>query len=152
MPGKTNPVMCEMLIQVCAQVIGNDLAATIGCRDGHYELNVMMPMTAHNVLESIRLLSAASRVFADRCVAGIEANVQRCAELIEGSLAMCTSLAPIIGYDKAAAIAKEAYNTGKTVRQVAREQKVMSDAELNKALDPLSMTRPGGTIPPKAES
>lgn len=143
MPGKVNPVMSEMLIQVCAQVIGNDAAVTVGCRDGYYELNVMMPMTAHNVLESVRLLSSAARVFADRCVKGIEANVERAAELIEGSLAMCTSLAPLIGYDKAAAIAKEAFATGKTIREVAKEQKVLSDAELDKALDPMSMTKPG---------
>ncbi len=143
MPGKVNPVMSEMLIQVCAQVIGNDAAVTIGCRDGHYELNVMMPMTAHNVLESVRLLGSAARVFADRCVVGIEANVERAAELIEGSLAMCTSLAPLAGYDKAAAIAKEAFATGKTVREVAKEWKVLSDAELDKALDPMSMTKPG---------
>ncbi len=143
MPGKTNPVMSEMLIQVCAQVIGNDAAVTIGCRDGHFELNVMMPMMSYNLLESVRLLSSAARVFADRCVKGIEADEKRCGELIEGSLAMCTSLAPHIGYDKAAAIAKEAYATGKTVRQVAKEKKVLTDAELDKALDPLSMTKPG---------
>jgi fumarate hydratase, class II len=142
MPGKVNPVMCEMMVQVCAQVVGNDTTVTISCRDGHYELNVMMPVMAHNLLESIRLLTSASRVFADRCVSGIEANVERCQELIEGSLAMCTSLAPLIGYDKAAAIAKEAYQTGKTVRQVAREHKVLSDAELDKALDPMRMTKP----------
>jgi len=143
MPGKVNPVMCEMVIQVAAQVIGNDAAVTLACRDGHFELNVMMPLMTHNLLESVRLLSSAARVFTDRCVSGIEANEERCAELIEGSLAMCTSLAPLVGYDKAAAIAKEAFATGKTVRQVALEQKVLSDAELNKALDPMSMTRPG---------
>ncbi len=143
MPGKVNPVMCEMLIQVCAQVIGNDATTTIACRDGHYELNVMMPVMAHNVLESVRLLSNAARVFTDRCVKGIEANVDRAKELIEGSLAMCTSLAPIIGYDKAAAIAKEAFATGKTVRQVAKEMKVLTDEELDKALNPMSMTKPG---------
>ncbi len=143
MPGKVNPVMSEMMIQVCAQVIGSDTAVTLGCRESFFELNVGMPLMAHNLLESIRLLSSAARVFADRCVAGIEANEERCAELIEGSLAMCTSLAPIIGYDKAAAIAKQAFATGKTVRQVASEQKVLTDAELDKALDPMSMTRPG---------
>lgn len=143
MPGKVNPVMCEMLIQVCAQVMGNDTAVAIACRDGHYELNVMMPVMAHNLLESIRILGSAVSVFNDRCAAGIEANKERCAELIEGSLAMCTSLAPLVGYDKAAAIAKEAYATGKTVREIARAQKVLSNAELNKALDPMSMTKPG---------
>ena len=142
MPGKVNPVMSEMLIQVAAQTIGNDAAITLGGRDGHYELNVMMPLMAHNLLESIRLLTNAVRVFADRCVADIEANEERCAELIEGSLAMCTTLAPLIGYDQAAAIAKEAYETGKTVRQVAQEKQVLPAAELDKALDPGSMTEP----------
>lgn len=143
MPGKVNPVMCEMLIQVCGQVIGNDVAITFGCRESFFELNVGMPLMTHNLLESIRLLSSGVHVFTDRCVSGIEANETRCAELIEGSLAMCTSLAPLIGYDKAAAIAKEAFASGKTVRQVAKEKKVLSDKELDKALDPMSMTEPG---------
>jgi len=142
MPGKVNPVMCEMVIQVAAQVHGNDAAIAMGCRDGHFELNVMMPMMAHNLLESIRLLTSACRVFADRCVAGIEADEQRCRELIERSLAMCTSLVPHVGYDAAAAIAKEAYATGKTVRQVAREKRILDDTALDKALDPWSMTEP----------
>ncbi len=142
MPGKVNPVMCEMVVQVAAQVIGNDTAVTIACCGGQLELNVMMPMMAHNVLESIRLLSSAARVFADRCVVGIEANVERCNELTSQSLAMCTSLAPIIGYDKAAAIAKEAYAAGKTVRQVATEKRVLDQAKLNEVLDPRSMIDP----------
>jgi fumarate hydratase class II len=142
MPGKVNPVMCEMLIQVCAQVIGNDLAVTLGCRESFFELNVGMPLMAHNLLESIRLLAMGVRVFADRCATGIEANQKRCGELIESSLAMCTSLAPLIGYDQAAAIAKEAYTTGKTVRQVAHQRQALSDADVDQALDPLSMTRP----------
>jgi fumarate hydratase class II len=115
----------------------------LGGRESYFELNVGMPLMAHNVLESIRLLSSAARVFTDRCVSGIEANEQRCKDLIEGSLAMCTSLAPKIGYDQAAAIAKEAFKTGKTVREVAREKRVLSDAELNETLDPLAMTKPG---------
>ena len=143
MPGKVNPVMSEMMVQVCGQVIGNDAAVTAGCRESYFELNVGMPLIAHNLLESIRLLSNAARVFADRCVTGIEANTERCAELIEGSLAMCTSLAPLIGYDKAAAIAKTAFATGKTVRQVAMEQNALSSAELDAALNPMSMTEPG---------
>jgi len=142
MPGKVNPVMSEMVVQVAAQVIGHDTAITMGCRDGHYELNVCMPLMAHNLLESIRLLSAAARVFADRCVTGLEADEQRCAALIELSLAMCTSLAPRIGYNQAAAIAKEAFATRRTVRQVAREQKVLPDDELDALLDPRSMTEP----------
>jgi fumarate hydratase class II len=143
MPGKVNPVMCEMLIQVCGQVIASDTAVMLGCRESFFELNVGMPLIAHNLSESIRLLTSAVRVFTDRCVAGIEANEARCKELIEGSLAMCTSLAPKIGYDKAAAIAKDAYQSGKTVRQIAVKKKVLAEAELNEALDPMSMTKPG---------
>ncbi len=143
MPGKVNPVMAEMLIQVCAQVIGNDTAVMLACRESFFELNVGMPLMTHNMLESIRLLTSAVGVFTERCVSGIEANEPRCAELIEGSLAMCTSLAPRIGYDQAAAIAKEAYASGKTVRQVALEKKVLPPGELAKTLDPMSMTEPG---------
>jgi fumarate hydratase class II len=102
----------------------------------------MMPMMVHNLLESVRLLASAARVFAERCVAGIEANADRCAELIEQSLAMCTSLAPLIGYDQAAAIAKEAFASGKTVREIALKNKVLDEARLNEALDAMSMTKP----------
>ena len=123
-------------------MIGADVAITTGCRDGHYELNVMMPMIAHNLLESIRLLANACRVFADRCVAGIEADKERCARMVEQSLAMCTSLAPLIGYDKAAMIAKEAFETGRTVREVATDKGVLGEDELMRALDALSMTEP----------
>jgi len=143
MPGKVNPVMSEMVAQVAGQVIGNDTAVTHACRESYYELNVGMPLMTHNLLESVRLLSSAARAFADKCVSGITANEERCAALIEGSLAMCTSLAPKIGYDKAAAIAKEAFAAGKTVRQVAKEHKVLSDAELDETLDAMSMTKPG---------
>ncbi len=143
MPGKVNPVMCEMLIQVGSQVIANDTAVTLGARDGLLDLNVMMPMMSHNFLESVRLLTNAANVFADKCVAGIEADRQRCEQMIEQSLAMCTSLAPVIGYDAAAAIAKEAYATGKTVRQVALEKKVCTPEELDRILDPAAMTHPG---------
>jgi fumarate hydratase class II len=143
MPGKVNPVMSEMVLQVAAQVVGND--ATIAWAGGFgstFELNVMMPVMAYNLLQSIELLSQAARVFADRCVAGLEANRERCESLVEQSLAMCTSLAPIIGYDKAAEIAKESLKTGKTVRQVAAEWKVLDDAALDRALDPRRMTMP----------
>ena len=143
MPGKVNPVIGESVTQVAAQVIGNDAAITIGGQSGNFELNVMMPMMADNLLESIRLLSRVSRVFVDKCVDGIEASEERCGEMIEQSLAMCTSLAPIIGYDDAAAIAKEAYATGSTVREVARKRGVISEEELARVLDPESMTRPG---------
>ena len=143
MPGKVNPVMSEMVLQVAAQVIGND--ATIawgGAMGSTFELNVMMPVMAYNLLQSIELLGRAARVFADRCVAGLEANRERCESLVEQSLAMCTSLAPLIGYDKAADIAKESFKTGKTVRQIAQERKVLPDAELKKVLDPRRMTQP----------
>jgi len=142
MPGKVNPVMCEMVVMVAAQVTGNDTAVALGCRDGHLELNVMMPMMAYNCLESIRLLGSAARTFAEKCVDGIDVDAERCSELVERSLAMCTSLVPEIGYDKSAAIAKEAYRTGKTVRQVALEQGVLEEKKLNEVLDPTSMTEP----------
>jgi fumarate hydratase class II len=143
MPGKVNPVMSEMVIMVAAQVIGNDASHhRWACRDGHYDLNVMMPVMAHNLLESIDLLTSAAKVFADRCVAGIEANKPRCNELVEQSLAMCTSLAPLIGYDKAAMIAKEAFKDGKTVREVATEMGVLGEDELMRALDAMGMTEP----------
>ena len=140
MPGKVNPVMCEMLMQVCAQVIGNDSAATWGGANGNFELNVMMPMIAHNILESVRLLGNAVELFAGRCVEGIVANEERCKELIERSMAMVTSLVPLIGYDKAAEIAKESARTGKTVREICVELQILPPAELKAALDPLSMT------------
>ncbi len=143
MPGKVNPVAGESVTQVAAQVIGNDAAITIGGQAGNFELNVMMPMMADNLLQSIRLLSRVCTVFVDKCISGIEADEERCGETIEQSLAMCTSLAPIIGYDNAAAIAKEAYASGSTVREIAREKGVLSDEELDRVLDPLSMTKPG---------
>jgi len=143
MPGKVNPVMSEMVLQVCAQTIGADATiAWAGAFGSTFELNVMMPVMAYNILQSIELLSHAAAVFADRCVAGLEANVERCQTMVEQSLAMCTSLAPLIGYDKAAEIAKESFKTGKTVRQVAMEKKLLSEAELNKAMDPIRMTQP----------
>jgi fumarate hydratase, class II len=144
MPGKVNPVMCEAVMQVCAQVIGNDTAVCWGGANGNLELNVMMPMIAHNVLESIRLLTNVARIFQDKCVAGIKANREHCMELVENSMAMVTSLAPIIGYDRAAEIAKESAKTGKTVREICRQKQVLPQAELDKALSPVEMTKPGG--------
>jgi fumarate hydratase, class II len=148
MPGKVNPVMSEMMLMVAAQVVGNDATiALAGSGLGSsFELNVMMPVMAYNLLQSIELLARAARVFADRCVAGLAANEERCESLVEQSLAMCTSLAPLIGYDQAADIAKESFKTGKTVRQVAMERKILSEAELNKALDPLRMTQPQADV------
>ncbi|HEX3818141.1 MAG TPA: class II fumarate hydratase, partial [Chthoniobacterales bacterium] len=112
--------------------------------NGNFELNVMMPVMAHNLLCSIRLLGNVADIFADKCVSGIVANEKRCQELIELSMAMVTSLAPKIGYDRAAEIAKESAKSGKTVREIALEKKVLPEAELNAALDPVAMTEPGG--------
>jgi fumarate hydratase class II len=144
MPGKVNPVMCEALMQVCSQVIGNDATVSWCGANGNFELNVMMPVMAHNILESIRLLTSSVNVFAERCVEGIVANKERCNELVEYSMAMVTSLAPIIGYDRAAQIAKESSKTGRTVRQICEEQKVLPPDQLKAALDPVEMTKPGG--------
>jgi fumarate hydratase class II len=144
MPGKVNPVMCEALMMVCAQVIGNDSCITWSGANGNFELNVMMPVMAHNLLESIRLLGNACGVFSEKCVRGIEANEERCRELVELSMAMVTSLAPKIGYDRAAEIAKESAKTGRTVREICLEKKVLPAEELERALDPVAMTEPGG--------
>jgi fumarate hydratase class II len=145
MPGKVNPVMCESMMMVCAQVIGNDATMTWSGANGNFELNVMMPVMAHALLESIRLLTHVVDVFCEKCVTGIVANKARCQELVELSMAMVTSLAPKIGYDRAADIAKESMKTGKTVRQICLEKKVLPKTELDRALDPVAMTEPGGT-------
>ncbi len=144
MPGKVNPVMCESVMQVCARVIGNDATVTWAAANGNFELNVMMPVLAEALLESCRLLANVMNVFREKCVVGIKANIPRCNELVEYSMAMVTSLAPIIGYDKAAEIAKESAKTGKTVREICREKQILPEAELAKALDPFAMTEPGG--------
>ncbi|MDQ6809322.1 MAG: class II fumarate hydratase [Verrucomicrobiota bacterium] len=144
MPGKVNPVLCESLMMVCAQVIGNDACVTWAGANGNFELNVMMPVMAHNILESIRLLANACDAFCEKCIIGIAANEARCRELVELSMAMVTSLAPKIGYDRAAEIAKESAKTGRTVRELCQEQKILPAAELEQALDPRGMTEPGG--------
>lgn len=144
MPGKVNPVIVESLLMVCAQVIGNDATVHVGGLTGSiFELNMMMPVMGNAILQSIDLLSASSVNFAKKCIDGIEANVERLNDLAEASIAICTALAPKIGYDLAADLAKEAFKTGKPLRQVAKERKVLPDAELDKILDLDSMTRPG---------
>jgi fumarate hydratase class II len=145
MPGKVNPVLCESMMMVCSQVFGNDATITWAGANGNFELNVMMPVMAHNILESIRLLGNVADAFTEKCVVGIEANEERCRELVELSMAMVTSLAPKIGYDRAAEIAKESARTGRTVRELCQEKKILSEKELNAALDPVGMTEPGGT-------
>ena len=143
MPGKVNPVMSEMLTMVCCQVMGNDVAINLGGQGGNFELNVYLPMMAHNLIQSVGLLANGARTFADRCVAGIVANEDRCLETVERNLAICTSLAPAIGYDKAAAISKHAFKTNSTVRKVALEWGVLEEKELNRLLDARAMTEPG---------
>ena len=143
MPGKVNPVMAEAMMQVCAQVIGNDATITWGAANGNFELNVMMPVMAQNLLESIRLLTTASSILRERCIEGIQANEARCQELIEWSISMVTSLAPIIGYETASKIAKQSIETGKTVRQLCEEMEVLPPDQLERALDPARMADPG---------
>jgi fumarate hydratase class II len=142
MPGKVNPVMCEMVLQVCAQVLGNDAAITFSGSFGNFELNVMMPVMAHNLLQSIELLATACDVFARRCVAGLEVDREKCRSNLELSLSNCTVLAPVIGYDKAAKIAKVAFETNRTVRQVALEISGLDKARLDELLDPAKQTAP----------
>ena len=142
MPGKTNPVICEAMIQGCAQVIGNDMAITIGGQGGVFELNLMLPLIAHNLTNSITILSNSTNIFTEKLITGLKANKEKCAGYIEGSLAMCTSLAPVIGYDKAAQIAYKAFNSGKTVREIAMEDNVLDKDKLDEIHDPKSMTMP----------
>lgn len=144
MPGKVNPVICESVMQVCARVFGNDTTVTWAAANGNFELNTMMPVLAHSMLESCRLLANVVEVFRTKCIEGLKANTEHAAELVERSMAMVTSLAPVIGYDKAAEIAKESAKTGKTVREICIERQVLPEAELKKALDPIAMTEPGG--------
>jgi len=127
---------------VCAQAIGNHTTVEIAGQSGNFELNVMMPVAAYNLLESIDLLAAAVNNFVEQCLVGITAT-SKGPDMIEQGLAMCTGLAPLIGYDAAAAIAKEAYRSGRTVREVARSQTSLSPAELDAALNPEAMTEPG---------
>ncbi len=146
MPGKVNPVICESVVQVAAQVVGNDAAVTYGGFGGVgslIDLNVAMPMMAKNIDESITLLANVANVFRTQLIDGLDVDRKRCKSLIEESLAMCTSLAPVIGYDQAAAIAKQAYAEGKTVRQVALELGALDKNKLDELLDPSSMTEPG---------
>lgn len=142
MPGKVNPVICESVTMVGAQVIGYDATIALCGLGSYLELNVMMPLIAYDLLEQVRLLANVSRVFADKCIAGITANESRARELLELNLSTCTALAPRIGYDKAAALSKEAFASGRTLREVARDQKVLPAAELDEILDFRRMTEP----------
>ncbi|MPZ76219.1 MAG: aspartate ammonia-lyase [Deltaproteobacteria bacterium] len=143
MPGKVNPVLCESVLQVAAHVIGCDATIMICGQAGNFELNVTLPIVTLKILEAIQFTANAVKALSEKCVIGIEANQERCNELVENSLAMVTALAPLIGYDAAAKIAHEAIASGKTVRQVAQMHKALPDERLKNALDPWSMTLPG---------
>ncbi len=131
MPGKVNPVIPEAVIQVAAQVMGNDTTIMMAGQAGNFELNVMLPVTAYNLLQSIDLLASSSGVFVKKCIDGISANAETCAGYIEKSLALATGLVPKIGYDKAAAVSKKAYETGKSIREVLLEEKILNESEFN---------------------
>jgi fumarate hydratase class II len=142
MPGKVNPVMPEMMVMVCAEVIGHDATVAWSGAGGAFELNAMTPVIASAVLQSIALLAAATRLFATRCLAGMEADEQHCREVAERNPSLVTALAGQIGYDRAAALGHESMRTGKTIRALCREQKVLPDAELDRLLDLRAMTGP----------
>ena len=142
MPGKVNPVIAESVAMVCAQVMGNHTTITVAGQSGNFEINVMMPVAAYNLLQSISLLAAVAHNFTVQCIKGLQATTKG-PEMVERGLAICTALAPVIGYDAAADISKVAYKTGKTVREVAREKTSLSEEELDRILDPASMTKPG---------
>jgi len=134
MPGKVNPVIPEAVVQVAAQVMGNDTAIMMGGQAGNFELNVMLPVIAYNLLQSISLLASVAALFATKCIAGLTANREACAGYIEKSLALVTALVPEIGYDRAAAVAKKAYESGKTIREIAVEEKILPEDKINKLL------------------
>jgi fumarate hydratase class II len=143
MPGKVNPVMAEALIMACAQVIGYDAAVTLGGLGGYFELNLMMPLLAHNLISGADILANAVEVFRDRCVRDLDVNAARCEADVARGLALATALAPVIGYDRATEIAKEAQRTGRTIQAVARERLDLPDDHLKALLDPARMTKPG---------
>ena len=143
MPGKVNPVVCEAMMMVCCQVIGNDAAVAVGNANGNFELNVMLPMIAHNLLQSIKIMAGALYVITDRGVKGFTVNREAIAAKVDMNPIMVTTLNPVIGYDKAAKIAKQAYKDGRRVKDVAAEMTDLSAAELDKLLDPAIMTQGG---------
>ena len=143
MPGKVNPVMAEMLTMVCFQVIGNDAAVAMAAQAGQLELNVMMPILAHALLQSLDILAHAIAVFTSRCVAGMQADVERCRRYAEETIALVTALSPRIGYDRAAALAKEVWSSGRSVRDVVTDQGILTPADVSELLDPRRLTEPG---------
>jgi fumarate hydratase class II len=143
MPGKVNPVLAESLLMACVQVVGNDAAIALAAQYGRFELNTMLPLIARNLLEQLELLAAAMDAFRQKLLVGLEADRERIGVLVERSLAMATGLVPLVGYERAAAIVKQAWASNRTIREVAREQRVATDAELDRALDPRAQTEPG---------
>ncbi|MBS0661796.1 MAG: class II fumarate hydratase [Verrucomicrobia bacterium] len=143
MPGKVNPVMSEMLVQACLYAQGLAHAVVAAGREGHFELNATLPLQAHCLLEAVTVLANGAKIFAERCVAGLAADEVRCRELVDRSLMLVTALNPYLGYDQAAAVAKEALATGRTLREVLLERKLLDAATLDRVLDPRRMTRPG---------
>jgi aspartate ammonia-lyase len=141
MPGKYNPVIAEMLNMVCFQVIGLDTAITLAAQAGQFELNVMMPLIAYNLLHSLQILNNSLRVFTERCVRGIKAQADRCRSYAEGTLALVTALNPYIGYLQAAEVAKISLETGKPIRQILLERSLMSPEEVAKVLDLEAMSQ-----------
>jgi fumarate hydratase class II len=144
MPGKVNPVLCEVVAQVCVQVMGNDAAVGIAGSQGTFELNTYQPLVARNVLESVRLLANVTTLFADRCVAGIAADVETCRRYADASPAVATALAPSLGYDVVAELVHISLESGRSLRDLVLERKLLSRAELDRALDLEAMTREEG--------
>ena len=143
MPGKVNPVMCESMMQLTARVMGNDQTITLsGAAGGQFQLNIMMPVMCQTTLESIHLLANGTNAFVEFCAADMEANAEAASAAVERSLSMVTSLNPYIGYEQAAALAKEAFKTGKTIRELCVEQKILPLETLDEALDAMRMTEP----------
>jgi fumarate hydratase class II len=143
MPGKVNPVIAEAAAMVCAQIIGNDATITVAGQAGNFQLNVMLPVIAYNLLQSIELLASSSRLLADSAIAGFTVNEARLAEVLERNPILVTALNPVIGYEKGAAIAKKAYAEGRPIREVAAEETSLSDEQLESLLDPAELTRGG---------
>ena len=142
MPGKVNPVIPEVVLQVAGQVIGNDAAITFGAQAGNFELNVMLPLMAYNLLQSVHLLGEAAQAFAEKCIKGISANAEKCAAYLEQSLALATALVPALGYDRAAALAKKAHEANKTIREIALEEHTLARDEIHRILDEMIGRKP----------
>ena len=147
MPGKVNPVLCEAVLQVVTQVIGNDAAVAWGAARGNFELNVQLPVIARNLLESIELLGAISRLFADRCIDGLTADVERCRRYAESTPQVATALNPLLGYDVVAGIVKDAVGSGRTIREVVLERGLLDADTLDATLDPLGLAYPSAGVP-----